>query len=270
MHSALYTGRVDHCRLEPRRHEFSYASSMLWLDLAELDEVFAGRWLWSTRRANLACYRRADYLGDPARPLDAAVRECVASAVGARPAGPIRLLTVLRLYGMSFNPVSFYYCYDAHDRHVEAVVAEITNTPWRERHRYVVTAAPAAPGAQSGAQPQGRLRGKFDKCFHVSPFMPMDMGYEWSFSEPGEGLHVAMLNRRAGRAVFSATLQLERVPITGPRLAALLVNVPASGVGVLARIYWQALRLWWRRTPYFEHPAAAEHPEAALSRQRRG
>jgi uncharacterized protein len=188
MHSALYTGRVSHCRREPRRHEFSYATSMLWLDLAELDTVFERRWLWSTRRANLACFRRQDYLGDPDQPLDTAVRDCVARAVGARPAGPIRLLTLLRLYGLSFNPVSFYYCYDEHDRHVEAIVAEITNTPWKQRHRYVVTAAP-------GARRQGALRGQFDKCFHVSPFMPMDLRYEWAFTEPGEELGVAMTNR---------------------------------------------------------------------------
>lgn len=269
MHSALYSGRVSHCRREPRRHEFSYASSMLWLDLAELDEVFAGRWLWSTRRANLACYRRADYLGDPHQPLEAAVRDCVASAVGTRPAGPIRLLTLLRLYGLSFNPVSFYYCYDAHDRRVEAIVAEITNTPWKERHRYVVTAKPSAPSAPS-APADGTLRGTFDKCFHVSPFMPMELSYEWNFTEPGEELTVAMLNRRAGRTVFSATLQLERQPLTGPRLAALLLNVPASGIGVLSRIYWQALRLWWRRTPYFGHPETVERQAVALSRQRRG
>ena len=250
MRSALYTGRVSHCRREPRRHEFSYATSMLWLDLAELDTVFERRWLWSTDRANLACYRRQDYLGDPRVPLDQAVRDCVAATAGSRPAGPIRLLTQLRLYGLSFNPVSFYYCYDSLDRHVEAIVAEITNTPWRERHRYVVMAGSDQP-------PRGALRGQFDKSFHVSPFMPMELQYEWAFTEPGDALGIVMLNRRLGRTVFSASLQLTRAPITGPRLAALLLNVPASGLGVLARIYWQALRLWARRTPHFEHPETA-------------
>jgi uncharacterized protein len=249
MHSALYIGRVRHHRREPRRHEFSYSSSMLWLDLAELDAVFERRWLWSTNRANIASYRRQDYLGDPQVPLDQAVRDCVAAAVGTRPDGPIRLLTLLRLYGLSFNPVSFYYCYDAHDRHVVAIVAEITNTPWKQRHRYVVTAGP-------GPQPHGALRGRFDKSFHVSPFMAMDLQYEWAFTVARDELGIAMVNRRQGRPVFTASLRLKRVPITGPRLAAMLLNVPASGLGVLARIYWQALRLWLRRTPYFEHPGA--------------
>jgi DUF1365 family protein len=250
MNSALYIGRVSHCRREPRRHEFSYASAMLWLDLAELPTVFRNRWLWSTKRANLACYRREDYLGDPQVPLDTAVRECVAATVGWRPAGPIRLLTQLRLYGLSFNPVSFYYCYDVHDQHVEAIVAEITNTPWKQRHRYVVVAEP-------DQQPQDTLRSRFSKAFHVSPFMPMDQQYEWAFTEPQDELGIVMVNRRNERTVFTASLQLTRQPITGPRLAALLLNVPASGLGILARIYWQALRLRLRRIPYFEHPGAA-------------
>ena len=248
MNSALYTGRVSHSRREPRRHEFSYASSLLWLDLAELPTVFKDRWLWSTERFNLGCYRRADYLGDARVPLDAAVRDCVAAHVGWRPEGPIRLLTQLRLYGLSFNPVSFYYCYDARGAHVEAIVAEITNTPWQQRYRYVVTAG-------GERRPDERLRARFDKCFHVSPFMPMQMQYEWAFTEPGDELGVLMVNRREERDVFSAALQLRRQPMTGPALAALLLNVPASGLGILARIYWQALRLRWRGMPYFEPPA---------------
>ena len=212
--------------------------------------MFKRRWLWSTERANLASFRREDYLGDPRVPLDQAVRDCVAATVGFRPSGPIRLLTQLRLYGLSFNPVSFYYCYDAEDRHVAAIVAEITNTPWKERHRYVVT-------AEFGEPPLAALRGQFDKSFHVSPFMPMDLKYEWAFTAPRHELGIVMVNRHRGRKVFTASLQLARQPITGPRLAALLLNVPASGLGVLARIYWQALRLWARRTPYFEHPEPA-------------
>ena len=247
MNSALYTGRVSHCRREPRRHEFSYRSSLLWLDLAELSSVFDGRWLWSSGRPNLGCYLRRDYLGDPQVPLDAAVRDCVAAETGSRPQGPIRLLTQLRLYGRSFNPVSFYYCYDERDQRVEAIVAEITNTPWQQRHRYVVTAS-------AERRANAPLRGRFEKSFHVSPFMPMQMQYEWTFTAPGEELGVVMVNRHEDRAVFSATLHLKRQPLTGPRLAALLLDVPASGLGILARIYWQALRLRLRGLPYFDPP----------------
>src|SRR5690606_39067170 len=132
-------GRVRHRRHAPRPHGFSYSVCMVWLDLAELDEVFRGRWFWSTRRRALAWFRRADYLGDPALPLDEAVRQRVQAATGKRPEGPVRMLTQLRQFGHCFNPVTFYYCYgdgggDGGEAHggnsLEFIVAEITNTPW--------------------------------------------------------------------------------------------------------------------------------------------
>ena len=139
MHSALYIGRVRHRRFAPRRHAFEYGLYMAWLDLAELDRVLRGRWLWSARRPAPARFRRTDYLGDPCVPLDRAVRDRVEQETGVRPAGPIRVLTHLRYFGLCFNPVTFYYCYDPADTRVETIVAEITNTPWKERHSYVLT-----------------------------------------------------------------------------------------------------------------------------------
>ncbi len=146
------------------------------------------------------------------------MRDLVERETGARPAGPIRLLTHLRYFGWVMNPVSFYYVYDAADTRVETVVAEITNTPWDQRHAYVLRRADAE---QVGAQ---GLRWQFDKRFHVSPFLPMDMRYDWRFTEPGEALHVHMENWRNGAAEFDATLVLKREPITqrlaGARAAA--------------------------------------------------
>jgi len=133
MHSAIYEGRVRHCRSHPAAHAFSYRVFMLWLDLAELDVVFARRWLWSIGRRNLAAFHRADYHGDAHVPLDQAVRDTVQAALGQRPDGPIRLLAHLRYFGMCFNPVSFYFGYDAAGKNLRWVMAEITNTPWRER-----------------------------------------------------------------------------------------------------------------------------------------
>lgn len=250
MQSALYTGRLEHRRHEPVPHAFSYGMTLCWLDLAELDEVFRGRWFWSTRRPAPIRFRRADYLGDPRIPLDAAVRDRVARETGRRPAGPIRMLAHLRSFGMCFNPVSFYYCYDADDARVEAIVAEITNTPWNERHAYVLRAPDApAPG-------RNLLRFELAKDFHVSPFMPMDMDYDWRFTPPGATLGVHMVNRRAGRRVFDAALTLRRREITGASLAAALVRQPSGSLAALLRIYWQALRLWSKRTPFHVHPAS--------------
>ncbi len=176
---------VRHRRYEPHNHEFSYRVAQLYLDLDELDRVFAGRWFWSVGRRNLAEFRRSDFLGPSATPLGDAVRDCVEQATGRRPAGPIRLLTHLRYGGYSFNPVSFYYCLRRRFHDVESVVTEITNTPWRERHTYVLAADLAAR--------RGRvLQWKFDKAFHVSPFMPMERSYDWQFTPPGKDLFVHM------------------------------------------------------------------------------
>jgi DUF1365 family protein len=220
---------------------------MTWLDLAELDTVFRGRWFWSTRRRALAWFRRADYLGDPALPLDEAVRRRVVDAGRPRPAGPIRMLAQLRSFGHCFNPVTFYYCYDVADTRVETVVAEITNTPWGERHAYVL---PAAPGHAPGRT----LDFTFGKDFHVSPFMPMDLTCHWRFSAPGQRLAVHMENDRDGRVVFDATLALTRREMTGPSLAGVLLRFPASTLRVLVAIYWQALRLVLKRAPFHAHP----------------
>ncbi len=248
MHSALYIGRLSHHRRRPVPHEFDYPLCYVWLDLAELDEVFRNRWLWSTRRPALAWLRRADYLGDAAVPLDTALRDRVESETGRRPAGPVRLLTQLRTWGHCFNPVSFYYCYDSDGQAVETVVAEITNTPWGERHAYVL---PAANATRDG----GGLRFCFGKRFHVSPFMPMDQDYDWTFSEPGNTLQVRMVNRREGERVFDAALALERREISGTSLAWTLARYPFATINILRRIYWQALRLWLRRIPFHAHPA---------------
>lgn len=247
MHSALYTGRLSHRRYLPVAHAFRYRVTLAWLDLAELDTAFRGRWLWSGRRRNLAWFRRADYLGDPEVPLDVAVRDRVERETGKRPAGPVRLLTQLRTFGHCFNPVSFYYCYDAGEGRVEAIVAEITNTPWNERHAYVLR-------PDDRVAPDQPLCFRLPKAFHVSPFMAMDIDYNWRFTPPGKTLAVHMDNLRAGRRLFSATLLLKREAITGKSLATTLVRQPFASVVVLGRIYWQALRLLARRAPFHAHP----------------
>jgi hypothetical protein len=245
MKSAIYAGAVEHRRRRPVPHAFRYRLFMMYLDLDELPGVLDGRWLWSARRLAAARFRRADYHGDSARPLADAVRDTVARHTGSRPAGPIRLLTHLRYYGYCFNPVSFYYCYDARDTRVEAILTEITNTPWNERHAYVLARTPAMNGV---------MRFRFGKAFHVSPFMPMNQQYDWRFSPPGERLAVHMENYDAQGRIFDATLSLARREITGPALARALLSYPWMTASVFTAIHWNALKLWLKGNPFFAHP----------------
>jgi len=219
---------------------------MLYLDLAELSEVFRGRWLWSTRRWALARFCREDHFGNPNQPLDDCVRDYVEAQLGRRPCGPIRLLTHLRYFGYCFNPISIYYCFDAADQRVDALVAEVTSTPWGERHCYVLDSAGS-----------DRHRYHFSKAMHVSPFLPMELDYTWRCNQPGKSLGVHMEVLQDDATLFDATLALRQQPITGRNLAKLWVQFPFITGKVLAAIYWEALRLWRKRTPTFAHPASA-------------
>jgi DUF1365 family protein len=247
LQSAVFEGWVRHRRHMPHAHAFRYRICMLYLDLDELDQVFRGRRLWSVGQRNLAEFRRSDYLGDPAIPLAGAVRERVRAETGRAPAGPIRLLTHLRYFGHCFNPVSFYYCYEADGTTLDTIVAEITNTPWRERHSYVLPVAAAEHNARAHAW-------AFRKAFHVSPFLPMDRDYAWRFTEPGSSVHVHMDVLRESAREFDATMVLERRELNSANLVRVLLRFPAMTLRVVAAIHWQALRLWLRRNPVYDHP----------------
>jgi DUF1365 family protein len=248
MHSCIYQGQVRHRRFHPVAHTFTYSLFLMYLDLDELPVLFKGRWLWSSEHFALAQFRRTDHLGDPQVPVDQAVRTLVAQRTGQRPQGPIRLLTHLRYFGYCFNPVSFYFCYDRADTHVETIVAEVTNTPWGEQYCYVLDdALNEAHGRKK--------RYRFSKTFHVSPFMDMAVDYDWRFCEPGPRLTIHMDNLTAGNKFFDATMTLTRREITGPALARTLTRYPFMTGKVIAAIYLQALRLWLKKVPFYPHPA---------------
>ncbi len=258
MESAIYQGFVQHQRHHPVRRTFRYPLFMAYFDLSELEAVFDSHPLWSLERANVISFRRADYHGNPARPLDEAVRATVAARLGRRPEGAVRMLTHPRTFGICFNPVTFYYCFDT-TGNLDAVAAEIDNTPWRERHTYVLDTA--HPGNRAA---DGWTRHNFDKDFHVSPFMGMDQQYDWRFQLPGERLGVQMHTTEGERAMFDVTLGLERREITRRSMGRVIVRYPLMTVKVVAAIYWQALRLWLRRVPFYPHPAK---PRAAAKEE---
>jgi DUF1365 family protein len=247
MMSCIFEGQLKHRRYTPVEHEFEYRLFMLYLDLAELDEVFRGRWLWSVKRRALARFRRSDHLGDPNQPLEHSVRDLVEERTGRRPTGPIRLLTQLSYLGYGFSPVCFYYCFDAADETVETIVTEVNNTPWGEQYCYVLS-------DQATTSDNKLKRFELRKEFHVSPFMDMDVDYEWKFTDPAERVHVHMENLKNGDKFFEATMRLERSDISGPALARLLVVYPLITMRVVIGIYWQSFRLWLKRCPVHDHP----------------
>jgi uncharacterized protein len=235
------------------KNEFRYPLFMAYLDLAELPSCFDGSWLWSARRPALAWFRRSDYLGDPDIPLSDAVRELVRKQTRMEVDGPIRLLTHLRYFGKSFNPVSFYYCFSGNDDQVVAVVADVTNTPWGERHSYVMGVVDSSDHGTVSL-----MRARLHKQLHVSPLMGMDHTYDWRLTEPSEQLLVHIDSSGPdGRSVFDATLSLHRRELTPSALRGALLRYPFLTARILVRIYTHALRLKLRGAKYFPHPEKA-------------
>jgi uncharacterized protein len=243
--SGLYFGTLRHRRFRPVRHEFTYPLFMSFLDIDRIPELmkvspFAGydRWNWTS-------FDNRDYFGNPRLPLRERLREDAQANGIDLPGGPIFLLTHLRYLGYVFNPVSFFYCYDRNDS-LTIVLAAVSNT-FGETHNYWLT-----PHLQVAGR-NGRSY-ELAKGFHISPFIDMDCGYRFTFSDPAKSLVVQMNVGNKDGAVFDSSLQLEREPWSRGNLHRSLIHYPFMTLRVIAGIYWQAFRLFFKRVPVFHHP----------------
>lgn len=250
LHSALYVGNVRHRRLSPKTHEFSYRVCMVYLDLSEIETIFSMSPFWSMRLPAPVRFKRTDFHIDAPQKnygdlptVDESVRNTVEIQTGKRPSGPIRVLANLRYWGYNMNPLSTYYCFDDAGENPVAILAEVHNTPWNERHAYVL----------SNDEFGKKQRISFKKEFHVSPFNPVDMQYQWLSTTPDKILAIHLENWQADNKIMDATLTLLREPITVKSMNVMLIRFPFMTVKVITSIYWQAMKLWLKGVPLFKH-----------------
>ncbi len=248
-------GTVRHRRLTPVAHQFEYNTGMLALNLDEWSTVTGlSRW-FSLERFNWLSLHRSDYFAPGQPDLKRAVSEQVEAATGWYPDGAIELITHPRYFGYVFNPVSFYFCYDAGADSAEGAVprviaAQITNTPWHERHVYCLERGePRESGGGWNTQAFS-----FRKRFHVSPYNPMDQDYHWLFSFRNSELRIHMNVHKEGKKIFDATLAVQRMPLTRKTLHKSLRRFPLESFKVVTGIYWHALKLKLKGARFETHP----------------
>ncbi|WP_200911618.1 DUF1365 domain-containing protein [Teredinibacter purpureus] len=247
--NAIFKGWVSHKRFAPKLHQFRYAVFMVYLNLDRLDSFFAkSRW-WSNTHWSLARYKREDYYGDPSVPLKDSVLRKVNATLGLNLSGDVTLLTNVRYFGFIINPITLYYCFDTEKR-LQAMLLEVTNTPWNNRHSYVLKCDPMTT----------LQRINFDKDFHVSPFHPMQMQYALKANKPGERIAVTLTSGYkgsngdpSGENVFYANLTLKYVEATKNNLNTVLITYPFMTLKVCLSIYWQALKLLLKRLPIYRY-----------------
>lgn len=266
--SAIYKGWIRHRRFIPVINRFRYPIFMMYLDIDEIRSIFLNKWYCSFNRLNLVSFKRSDYF-NPAQPdLKQAVIDRVSDFYSAADIQPpsisrVCMLGHLRYFNMVFNPVVIYYCFDNNNK-LQAILSEITNTPWGERHSYVHPISSSQDLCDSelsvdsftNNKQNHKFQFKFKKQFHVSPFNPMNMDYRWVFSEPKQSLHIHMDNHiqsNDGLKHFDATLVMESLSLS-KNLAKTLIQQPFIIVKVVLGIYYQALKLWLKRSPFYGHP----------------
>jgi DUF1365 family protein len=267
LRSCIYECKVMHHRLEPRQHHFEYRIFMFALDLDELDEIPRRVRGFAHNRRSLYEFRDRDHLTLPELGETGSVREHVTAWIAKQgirlpPRARITLITLPRVLGYIFNPVSFYFCDDASGAPLCAVV-QVGNT-FREMKPYLL---PQSDGA-------GGFRLITPKHFYVSPFSALDLCFDFKLKVPDDRLDIHIDDRAGDRRVLVSALTGHRVPLTTARLAWFTVKYPLITLKVIFLIHWHALLLWARRLPWHQKTAHVEmqrgvfHPHESIAPRR--
>ncbi|BDX07262.1 DUF1365 domain-containing protein [Planctobacterium marinum] len=238
--SALYIGETWHQRFVPKNHKFKYNIMMFWLDLDEVALLDQKLSLFSAEKFNWVQFRRGDFLTNNQQTLKQEVLQTMSEKAGTPLSGKVFLLSPLRILGMYFSPVNFYYLQnDAGE--FSHLLAEVSNTPWNERHCYLVDL---------------KEQKDSDKAFHVSPYNPIDMQYRWNIKPPGNKLFLQLDCLKTDKH-FTAAIGLKRMELSNSVMRKSLFQFPHITLKTLFGIYWQALKLFAKRVPIYDHPKSA-------------
>lgn len=246
-------GEIRHRRFMPKNHEFDNQLQYLWLDADHLTDICAQSRLWSFKTFNLLSINPADLLGQGRVPLRDAISAQVQQQLGkiVLASDQIRLLTLPHSLGFGFNSVSFYFVFGA--AQPLFILSEITNTPWNERHTYVFDCDSVRQYDANGIA-KNTYTFEFDKQFHVSPFMPMQVQYRWHFKVDADDFVIFMQMQQQEKQLFDARIRFALHALTPAQQSLLALTHPLQGVKMLSGIYWQALRLAAKKIPFYRHP----------------
>ena len=240
--SALYSGKVFHERYLPTRHKFSYDIYLFWLKLSELPHLDETLSRFSEDKFNLVSFNHKDYCKSATQPLSEAVTTKMSDLSGSPLHGEVFMMGQVRTLGIYFSPVNFYFLRN-NDGIFTHMLAEVSNTPWNERHYYLVDLA---------------TQGDTEKAFHVSPFNPIDMTYKWNIKPPGKAFFMTLDCHREHKE-FRAGLNMKRISLNNHNLNRAIKRIPSMTIKTVVGIYWQALKLFLKRTPIYGHPKSQEN-----------
>ena len=218
---------------------------MFCFDINNLPNLFKDIKQVSIEQFNWFSFRRKNYLSHPEIPLDDYVRQLVVAKFDTYPKGKVYLLTNLSCLGYCFNPISLYFIFDNTNQKLDYLILEVTNTPWGDKHNYVLASSSRSKNEVYDFQ--------FQKELHVSPFMAMNYDYQFKLKINKQKIIVHMENHIDGKKDFDATLILT-ASAQKTAFKKVFRHYPLITYKVVAAIYWQALKLWIKGVPFHAHP----------------